>query len=59
MSEAALAYAYDSVTRGLAHLHGMKQVHRDIKPHNLLINDRAQVKVIRNLHGNAYLTNSH
>jgi eukaryotic-like serine/threonine-protein kinase len=34
------------IARGLAHMHGRGYVHADIKPSNILVNDRGEVKII-------------
>ncbi|KDO22128.1 STE/STE7 protein kinase [Saprolegnia parasitica CBS 223.65] len=44
-SEAILCRIASSVLRGLAHIHANRMVHRDIKPHNLLLNHAGDVKI--------------
>ncbi|OQR94452.1 dual specificity mitogen-activated protein kinase kinase [Achlya hypogyna] len=44
-SEAILARIAASVLRGLAHIHANRMVHRDIKPHNLLVNHAGEIKI--------------
>jgi serine/threonine protein kinase len=39
---ASVAY---QITQGLLHLHGRCSLHRDVKPSNLLINSRGEVKL--------------
>ncbi|KAF0687236.1 Aste57867_20998 [Aphanomyces stellatus] len=44
-SEQLVAHIATSVLRGLKHIHGNKMVHRDIKPHNLLMNHQGEIKI--------------
>ena len=45
MSEIVLRLVYRQVLHGLNTLHGRKQVHRDIKPGNMLINHNGEVRL--------------
>lgn len=38
-------YMMDQITAAIAHAHEQHVVHRDIKPHNILLNENGQVKV--------------
>jgi TRAF2/NCK-interacting kinase len=41
-----IAYISREITRGLAHLHSSKIIHRDIKGQNVLLTDNAEVKLV-------------
>ncbi|ETW00598.1 serine/threonine protein kinase, variant [Aphanomyces invadans] len=43
--EILVARIATSVLEGLKHIHGNRMVHRDIKPHNLLMNHQGQIKI--------------
>ena len=45
MSEAAAAYVLQEVIKGLNYLHKQGQIHRDIKPGNILLNSAGEVKL--------------
>ena len=45
LSEPELARIASDVLRGLAFLHERRQIHRDIKPGNILVNSRGEVKI--------------
>lgn len=45
LPETEIAGVAKQVLEGLRYLHGMSTVHRDVKPSNLLINDRGEVKI--------------
>ncbi len=45
LPEVVIAYIFERVLRGLHHLHAHKQIHRDIKPHNILMNRRGEIKL--------------
>jgi serine/threonine protein kinase len=44
-SELILCRLATSILHGLKQLHGQRMVHRDIKPHNLLLNHRGDIKI--------------
>lgn len=44
-TEAQLAYIGASILKGLNFIHTCHQVHRDIKPDNVLINSRGEIKI--------------
>ncbi|QLQ81457.1 hypothetical protein HG537_0F02180 [Torulaspora globosa] len=45
VSEKVLGKIAEAVLRGLSYLHERKIIHRDIKPQNILLNDKGQVKL--------------
>ncbi|RHZ40082.1 hypothetical protein DYB26_015934 [Aphanomyces astaci] len=45
IAEPLVARIAASVLRGLQHIHGNRMVHRDIKPHNLLLNHQGDIKI--------------
>lgn len=45
ISEKVLGKISESVLRGLSYLHEQKVIHRDIKPQNILFNEKGQVKL--------------
>ncbi|EJS41567.1 mkk1p [Saccharomyces arboricola H-6] len=45
ISEKVLGKIAEAVLRGLSYLHEKKVIHRDIKPQNILLNERGQVKL--------------
>lgn len=45
ISEKVLGKIAEAVLRGLSYLHERKIIHRDIKPQNILLNDKGQVKL--------------
>jgi serine/threonine-protein kinase len=45
LGEAELARIGEEVCSGLAHAHGRGVVHRDIKPHNILLDEKGRAKV--------------
>lgn len=45
MGEKVLGKIAESVLRGLSYLHEKKIIHRDIKPQNILLNNKGQVKL--------------
>lgn len=45
LSEKVLGKVAESVLRGLSYLHEKKIIHRDIKPQNILLNERGEVKL--------------
>ncbi|CCK67994.1 mitogen-activated protein kinase kinase MKK1 KNAG_0A03060 [Huiozyma naganishii CBS 8797] len=45
ISEKVLGKIAEDVLRGLSYLHEKKVIHRDIKPQNILLNDRGEVKL--------------
>jgi len=44
-SEKTLCRIATNVLNGLAHIHQNRMVHRDIKPHNLLMNHAGEIKI--------------
>ncbi|OQS02809.1 dual specificity mitogen-activated protein kinase kinase [Thraustotheca clavata] len=44
-SEKILCRIANSVLRGLSHIHANRMVHRDVKPHNLLMNHQGEIKI--------------
>ncbi|CAK4706732.1 hypothetical protein LEN26_013811 [Aphanomyces euteiches] len=44
-SEILIAHIARNVLEGLKHIHGNRMVHRDIKPHNLLMNHQGEIKI--------------
>ncbi|CAI4051985.1 mitogen-activated protein kinase kinase MKK1 SKDI_15G3720 [Saccharomyces kudriavzevii IFO 1802] len=45
ISEKVLGKIAEAVLRGLSYLHEKKVIHRDIKPQNILLNEKGQVKL--------------
>ncbi|XP_052217159.1 mitogen-activated protein kinase kinase kinase kinase 4-like isoform X4 [Dreissena polymorpha] len=46
LREEWIAYVAREILRGLAHLHGNRVIHRDIKGQNVLLTDNAEVKLV-------------
>lgn len=46
LKEEWIAYIAREILRGLAHLHGSRVIHRDIKGQNVLLTDNAEVKLV-------------
>lgn len=45
LTEAEIAYVLEDTLKGLRDLHKLGYIHRDIKSANILLNDKAQVKL--------------
>ncbi len=41
----AITYILMQLLRGIAHLHSKKQVHRDLKSDNILVNKKGEIKI--------------
>ncbi|XP_050395697.1 misshapen-like kinase 1 isoform X4 [Patella vulgata] len=46
LKEEWISYVCREILRGLAHLHGNRVIHRDIKGQNVLLTDNAEVKLV-------------